>query len=246
MPLKPQLIKLINSEIYTKFRQSSENESDIISGSHYCNLKQNGIIGENDITLQWNTGGVKLFISSKYSFWGIQVLINELLYRDRKSQIILCGIWCNFSKPPMNMFLKPFCDKLVELSEKGFSLSTYISQELVHIKVHVIAGIMFNGKYGCTYCLHKDLRIPVGKGHVRVYCGYKRRDRNIEEHMKFAKEAFRTNKKVKGVKNNSIMMILPNHNIILDYLPEYMHNCLLGISKLFATEWLVKNNEKVW
>ena len=210
MPLKPQLIKLINSEIYTKFRQSSEHESDIISGSHYCNLKQTGIIGKNDISLQWNTDGVKLFISSKYSFWGIQVLINELPYRERKNHIILCGIWCNFSKPPMNMFLKPFCDELVELSERGFSSSTYISQEPVDIKVHVIAGIMdsvarplvqyvtqFNGKYGCSYCLHKGLsHIPVDRGHARVYCGDKRRDRNIEEHMRFADEAYRTNKKM--------------------------------------------------
>ena len=58
LPLKGQLIEIINSEIYIKFRQESEDESDIINGSCYQDLKRRGIIREQDISIQWNTGNI--------------------------------------------------------------------------------------------------------------------------------------------------------------------------------------------
>ena len=62
-----------------------------------------------------------------------------------------------------------------------------------------------------------------------------------------AKGAFQTKKVIKGVKNNSVMMLVPNSDIILGYPPEYMHACLLGIAKLFAIAWFSStNNEKPW
>lgn len=102
IPLEPQLIELVNSDIYTNFRKESD-ESDVINRKLYKKLRRNGTIKDNDISIQWNTDGVKLFITSKYGLWAIQVAINELPYRLRKNNIMLCVVFCNKKKPDMNM-----------------------------------------------------------------------------------------------------------------------------------------------
>ncbi|XP_077262674.1 uncharacterized protein LOC143897709 [Temnothorax americanus] len=92
IPLKEQLIELVKSEDFAQFRKTKEMESDIINGNVYRNLRSKNIIGDNDITLQWNSDGVQLFKSSMSSIWPILVTINELPYRLRRQHILLAGI----------------------------------------------------------------------------------------------------------------------------------------------------------
>lgn len=138
-PLRPQLERLTQSTDYLFMRRGvNRNESDVIDGSVYSNLRRQGIIGENDISIQWNTDGVSIFNTSKWSIWPIQVAVNELPYRIRNNNILLCGIWFTESKPSMNMYLKPFVEELSELYTTGFRIKPIYSEHEVVIKVHTI------------------------------------------------------------------------------------------------------------
>lgn len=46
-------------------------------------------------------------------------MICELHSKFRTSFIIVCGIWCDDVKPPMNIFLRPFTETLRQLYNKG-------------------------------------------------------------------------------------------------------------------------------
>ncbi|XP_029160138.1 uncharacterized protein LOC114932137, partial [Nylanderia fulva] len=124
--------------VYYFVHNENEKESDVINGKVYRKLKRKNIIGENDITIQWNTDGVQLFNSSLSSLWPILVTINELPYRIRKQQILLTGLWFQSSKPPMNVFLQPFLEELIDLHFNGFESTTFIHQEPILIKVHTL------------------------------------------------------------------------------------------------------------
>lgn len=113
--LKEQLINFVNSKAYLYFGKIADNESDIVNSSVYKQLKEQNVIGINDITLTWNTDGVSLCKSSKLSMWPLQVCINELLYRIRRNNIMLCGLFYGNTKPNMNVFLEPFAKELLDL-----------------------------------------------------------------------------------------------------------------------------------
>ena len=138
LPLKEQRSEMVNSKIYTHFRKHDNTDSDIINSEFYKKLLDNNIIGTNDITITFNSDGISLFKSSKKSMWAILVTINELPYRIRKDNVILCGIWYGKKKPVMNTFLQPFVNELIELEKTGFETTTYASSEPVVIKVHAI------------------------------------------------------------------------------------------------------------
>ncbi|XP_029162383.1 uncharacterized protein LOC114933966 isoform X1 [Nylanderia fulva] len=261
IPLKEQLIELVNSKVFMQFRQENEKESDVINGKVYRKLKRKNIIGENDITIQWNTDGVQLFNSSLSSLWPILVTINELPYRIRKQQILLTGLWFQSSKPPMNVFLQPFLEELIDLHFNGFESTTFIHQEPILIKVHTllapvdsvarsaIQGIkQYNGKYGCPYCYHKRKQICIEQNRrKRVYCGNICTLRKQSHYVRHAEKSQEKNKPVKGVKWPSIVTLIPLFNVISSFPPEYLHSLAEGVIKQFLMAWFDSSNrEKDW
>ena len=81
----------INSKLYASCRKSCS-ENDIINGKVYLDLRAKNIIGDNDVSMQWNVDGVNLFKSSKMNTWPILVTVNELPYKLRKNNVMLCGL----------------------------------------------------------------------------------------------------------------------------------------------------------
>lgn len=135
------------------------------------------------------------------------------------------------------------------------------NREPINIKVHTILCSVdsvarpliqnvkqYNGLYGCSYCFQKGEHISVGRGFARVYCYCKSiRVRTSNDHEKFVRLALERGKVIKGVKGSSIMALVPNLNIIYSYPPEYMHACIIGVGKLFGTEWFdSKNRTEKW
>lgn len=107
LPLLTQLERFVQSKDYRLIRRDiNENESDVMNGSVYKKLRAEGIIGNNDLSIQWNTDGVNIFNTSSSSIWPIQVAINELPCRVRNDNNLLCGIWLADAdfKPRMNMY----------------------------------------------------------------------------------------------------------------------------------------------
>lgn len=65
-------------------------------------MKKN-IIKPEDISIQSNADGIGFFKGLDYSAWTILVEINELPYRIRKNNVMLCGLWYGIKKPAMNV-----------------------------------------------------------------------------------------------------------------------------------------------
>ncbi|XP_036143289.1 uncharacterized protein LOC118645713 isoform X1 [Monomorium pharaonis] len=261
IPLEAQLKNLVNSEVFYQFRKIDNEENDIVNGNVYKQLRERNVINDFDLSITWNTNGVSLHKCSKCSMWPLQVCINELPYRVRRKNMILCGLFYNETKPIMNIFLESFVKELLSLCENGFNSTTIYHEEPINIKVHTILCSVdsvarpliqnikqYNGAYGCLYCFHIGERINVGRGFARVY-RYKKNieTRSKDMHDKLVKEAVENNIIKKGVKGPSIMSLLPYHDIIHAYPPEYMHACILGVGKLFGSEWFnSKNSNEQW
>lgn len=260
LPLKNQISQLMNNgHVYQSLRKECD-ESDVINGRAYRKLLEEKVISKNDITLQWNTDGVKIFKSSKVSLWPIQVAINELPYHSRRQYMMLTGLWCGSSKPIMKLFLKPFVDELIELHEVGMICATPQTAELITVKVHTILASVdsvarpmlqnmkqYNGEFGCSFCLNEGERISIGRGYTRVYRGTEITKRTVRQHELDCEEADRTNTVIKGVKGSSILMMLPIFNVLLSCVPDYMHCVPLGVVKMFVDNWFdSKWSDKPW
>lgn len=103
----------------------------------------------------------------------------------------------------------------------------------------------FNGKYGCSYCLHKGEQVQVGRGTARVYAFNKVKLRTSRTYKTPVSLAIHSGMVVKGIKGPSITSLIPEFDIIESFAPDYMHSCLLRISKLFISAWFdSKNNDK--
>lgn len=263
IPLREQLIELVKTEDFAQFRKTKEMESDIINGNIYRNLRSKNIIGDNDITLQWNSDGVQLFKSSMSSIWPILVTINELPYRLRRQHILLAGIWFDTStKANMNIFLQPFVDELIDLHNNGFITTTFMHKdEAICIKVHTLVAPVdsiarpmiqnmkqFNGKYGCSYCYNKGKVVKTkSRGFKHVYCGDVYALRHKYQHNKHVKKSISKNHSVKGVKGPSVTQLIPLFDIIKSFPPDYMHSVAEGVVKQFVMAWFdSSNHDKEW
>lgn len=91
--------------------------SDITQSPAYNQLP----LGPDDVTLTWNTDGVPIFKSSAYSVWPLELMVNELPFKERMNNILLAGLWFGPNKPNMQCFLVPFVQEMNDLSTNGFS-----------------------------------------------------------------------------------------------------------------------------
>jgi hypothetical protein len=132
------------------------------------------------ISIAWNTDGVPVFESSKYNMWPIQGLMNKLPIHLRKKHILLTGLWFGTSKPSLNCFMQPFVSELSRLATVDFNwiAESRVITRFVHAVVcsvdavarYMVQGIkQFNGKYGCSWCLHPGEQVDKGNGKVRIY-----------------------------------------------------------------------------
>lgn len=258
--LKDQLLEIIQSKAFAQYRKIDKKVKDVVNSYLYKYLRQQDVIGINDISLTWNTDGISLFKSSKKSTWSVLARINELPFKVSKDNIILCALWHDKRKPHMKMFLKPFADELQDLYHNGFECVPYMGDETIFIKVHAILCavdtiarptiqnlIQFNGEFGCPYCLQKGEILGETAGTARVYCKGESQERTSEEHHEHIQLALEENKPVFGVKGPSAVNDIPNLCTLRSYPPDYMHAWLLGIVKTLVRAWFdSSNHDKSW
>lgn len=111
-----RILKDADTHIVLTQRERSMDMSDIKHSKGYSELG----LGQDDISVSWNTDGVPLYESSKCSIWPIQLQINELPLKQRAKRIVLAGLWFGGEKPEMDVFLKPFVDEMNKLSSSDF------------------------------------------------------------------------------------------------------------------------------
>lgn len=258
IPLQDQLIRLLQDDRIHSMLQEGfiSGQSDVHSGEVYKRLVQDGIISVKDLTLQWNTDGVQIFKSSKVSLWPIQVAVNNLPFQARKENILLCGLWYG-SKPDMNIFLKPFVEELSMLHNEGLEYVVSGSKDKAKVKVHTLIASVdsqarpllqklktFRGKQGCSFCLNEGEEYEVGRGKARIYRGDIGQLRTHEQHVQDTKTVMQTGKVKNGIKDASVLLLLPLFNIITSFVPDYMHCILLGVVKTMVEWWKNGENKK--
>lgn len=170
LPLKHQIYNKIvkNPEILDFDITTDPNGSirDFYDGDLYKELRQK--VGDGKlVTLTMNTDGARVFKSkAKSSLWPIQMFLNEVPpnKRFKLGNIILNGVW--FGKDPdFAVYFKHLIKEFYELEEnkiqvkvgnnswdvnvRGFLMTT---DSVARCKLMKLK--QFNGKFGCTYCLH--------------------------------------------------------------------------------------------
>ncbi|KAH9378329.1 hypothetical protein HPB48_009918 [Haemaphysalis longicornis] len=120
-----RILEDADTHIVLTQRERSMDMSDIKHSKGYSELG----LGQDDISVSWNTDGVPLYESSKCSIWPIQLQIIELPLKQRVKRIVLAGLWFGGEKPEMGVFLKPFVDEMNKLSSNGSCGQPQMAQE---------------------------------------------------------------------------------------------------------------------
>lgn len=135
---------------------------DIVDGSEYRRVNANR--SQFDLTLIMYTDGISLIKSSSSHCWPLMFVIAELPPQIRYKNIIIAGVWYDCTiKPSMNLFLRPFCQKLKEKQTvewqdpiSGTTCTSKIIAPLFIADAPARAQIQnilnFNGSYGCNIC----------------------------------------------------------------------------------------------
>jgi hypothetical protein len=92
IPIESQLLNILkrnNSLLKERFKRKKKNETgneDIYDGTVYQKLSlPGGPLSEDNpynVSFTWNTDGIPVFKSSKFSLWPFYLVINELPYKQ--------------------------------------------------------------------------------------------------------------------------------------------------------------------
>ena len=258
MPLSSQLQHVMETDglgemlLNRVHNKDGDHICDIQDGLMYQKLVDDGLLSDNrNLSLLWNTDGVPIFKSSKFSIWPVLCSINEMPMKLRRENILLTALWFGDKKPDMNIYLKPFIDECNNLSSTGFKWN--LNNRTVVSRVFCLACtvdsvarpmlqkfIQFNGFYGCCFCKHtgdyvdRSMKYP-----------YKHPPPPLREEKETKRASIladETGRSIDGVKGVSILSFLTYFNIISSFIPDYMHAVCLGTVRRMVAMWLNPSN----
>ena len=238
-------------------RHQTDNIEDIYDGAKYKRYmkKEKFLANRNNISLIWNTDGIPVFKSSKYSIWPLYLAVNELPINKRwcSNNVVLAGLWFSSQKPNMMTFLRPFKESISHLYTKGVEMfspdipGNFLCRALLlcgtcDLPAKVYNMIQFNGHFECTHCLQSGKQLSLGSNlTVHVYpfiptnpTGPARTSEQLE---KFSRQATEKGGVVSGIKGPSWLSTIPNYNIVDGNCMDYMHCVLLGVTRMLLRLW---------
>lgn len=251
-------VTLIIAEHWGKIKEYKDDHvhghglySDICCGTVYQNA-----VGNNDpeklISLVYHIDGAPAVKSKSMNLWPIQCFVVELPPRLRYcfSNVLVCGLSCSSKKPDLKVFQERFVNEIEQL--QGFEVQIEVNSQSIAIERIALHGHLadlvakapslsfcqFNGKCGCSVCLHPGERIKRGKGSIRIY-PYTNQEPPLRTHAQtilHATAAERTGKPLFGVKGVSplLRVIEVPGQVLLDY----MHLVLAGEFLRRLNVWL--------
>lgn len=265
IPIVSQLQALFNQalvwEMVTTYRFNRESTDgvlgDIYDGTLYRQHWDSGFLNDSrNISFIYNTDGVPIFKSSKFSLWPLFLAINELPYshRFKRDNMLLAGVWFGPDKPFMLTYLKPFHSVFNQLETRGVNIVNPSGEEIT-VRAILLCGscdlparclvcnsIQYNGYYGCLRCRQSGKSLKTAKGgHVHVYpfietdpSGPLRTKLGM---MRDAQQAVQQKSFVNGIKGPSWFAALKHHDMVLGTAVDYMHCALEGVMKLLLELW---------
>ncbi|XP_053390624.1 uncharacterized protein LOC128553487 [Mercenaria mercenaria] len=243
---------------FSRKKQQENAFEDLYDGFIYKSLLQpeQPLSNLNNLSFTWNTDGVPVFKSSKYSIWPMYLMINELPYsaRKEKTNMLFYGLWFGDLKPSINLFCKPLQDSLKKLETDG--LDVKFEGRTENVKCFLLCGtadlparstalnmIQFNGKYSCSRCLQEGETFKTSaRGHTHIFpylkdnpVGPPRSHIDTIQHAVEATEG--PNEFVKGIRGPTFLLGLSYYDFVLSTSIDYMHCVLLGITKKLISLW---------
>lgn len=250
---------------FRRVKTDSNCFEDIYDGSEYKKHCNPGILDfQHNVSLLWNTDGVPVFKSSKFSIWPLYFIINELPFgeRTKRENMLFAGLWFGDTKPFMLTFLQPFHSSLRKLETEGVVIELKLGNDAKELrsKVILLAGtcdlpakclvcnsVQYNGSYGCFKCKQKGQSVKVSaRGHVHAFpfiqpdpYGPKR---THLETLQDADKAVKISAVVDGIKGPSWFAGLSSYDIIKGTAIDYMHGLCLGVMKTMLNLWFASEN----
>lgn len=185
--------------------------------------------------------------TTKKPLYPLFLTINNLPPRLRfdKNNLIIAALWFNIGKPDMALFHKNFIQQTRRLRE-GIEIGSeqykvVVLQNCLDSvgRCEVLCSKQFNGKYGCTACLHPGKSV---NNQIRYpYQPSKLRDDKLTRKLMLEVHNSETPKAVLGIKGLSVLTGIPDFDIIRGLPPDYMHLVNLGLMKLI---WELLLHEK--
>ncbi|XP_042147830.1 uncharacterized protein LOC120835975 [Ixodes scapularis] len=250
LPIKEQLQRILNQpdlKLRSETPPTGDFVSDISDGQEHIRLCSD--FSSNDLSLIWNTDGIKVFEKSMYDIWPIQCQIIQLDPTVRKANMLVPAIWFGFSKPNMTTVLTPFVKELQELAtgfpcvRDGKTVITRVFAVVCSVDAVARSAVknckQFNGFFGCGWCCH-----PGGPHYPFLSPPPQRRTKDA--HMLEAEEGT-PEAAVNGVKGPSIVMTKPRFNPVDGFFPDYQHCVCLGVMRQLLKLWLdTEHHSQPW
>lgn len=238
--------------------------SDVIFGNSYRSLTSKGgfLESENHISGIFNTDGVQLYSSSAVKQWPIYLAINEIPIEKRfaKENCVLAGLWQGKGQPPYYQYMKIFGENMTELYDHGFEVDLQGTCRKRQVKFAIILCTVdlpakckilnmtqYNGQYGCITCEEPGKRALQGRGSTQCYPYRPEGEQSSMRQSKTLKELAHEasiNARIKGVIGPSGLSAMHWFDYVSMVVPDYMHGCLLGVTKVLMQLWFSPTNSK--
>ena len=235
------------------FLLSSNHTSSVISDVWDAKmLSSNDFFhSSSNLALSLFTDGVPIFKSSKVSVWPVYYIILNLppSVRSKAKNIILSGMWVGPTKPPMEHLFHPLTEKMQDLTTTGIKIIS--PNGVITVRAKIVLGIFdlpakatvlnckqYNGKYGCSICLHPGKRVS---GRM-VYPPRKCKLRTHSSIESLAHRATTCGRAIKGIKGISPLRDCLD---LVDSIPiDYMHAVLEGVLGRLMSLWFDSKNHR--
>ncbi|XP_071633972.1 uncharacterized protein [Temnothorax longispinosus] len=230
---------------FTREKMSINNIEDIYDGQLYQEEIRNGFLSNSNISFLWNSDGVPVFKSKKFSIWPLYLIINELPYKIRykRENVVLAGLWFGPDKPDPNCFIHSYVEDFRKI-HTGFNVQIPQREEPVYVRGKLLLGTCdlpakstfikiksFNGKYGCPVCefTGETIRFPDGSHNFCYRYAEHFNKRTLKNMNNHAREAQRTGEAVFGVKSQTALRLI---------MPDFVRG--MGIDLMHILSGIVK------
>lgn len=264
IPLKKQILLMLHRHFDTIISYLDRQHKNGIIADIDDGILLKEIIQKNKhvrvLSCTLNTDGGRMFNSSTYSLWPVQIYLNFLppSIRYKPENIIVSTLYYGKKKPDMTnllYFVAVEFDKFVEelitvYKERDFFnffpvLSLAVFDLQARKDIQAMKGPM--GKYGCPVCYHPGN--PVKNLSKKTTIRYLTSDYKCRSHIetvnlsqKMANGECNVDEKgsIFGVKGHSPLLLFDNIDVINSVATDYMHGILLGITKDLIEIWIGK------
>lgn len=224
--------------------------------------KGNVLSSPYNFSYSFFTDGIHTGKSNNKTLWPIYLTINELPISERNKYVLLAGLYIGSKDPNQQVFLQPFVNEANKLSTEGFKWlhnGKQIVSKVIPLcciadsvaRYQLLNFQSFAAYYGCTFCYQKSERTRKGQRFAISINPPKERtlESTKEDLLKAFQKKNETNKSkrhYRGVKGFSPLMLLHYFSFMAGFVVDYMHNILLGVTKLHTELILQSIRKKFW